>query len=358
MKNLIVLFFAVTSAISFAQTNVTVSIMPKNDYPIELWSYDLKKDAYTFTYKLRSTKKGSFQFEVSGKPNLYKLKLFTKELVFINDNDSHITINIDLANPQDPFRIQGSKATAHYVDYFQTVSRLQKRLFYPLEPKMKIALEEEDEAQINKIQIEYAKNQKLFVFELDTKITNMRSSLAVYAIAKTLDFNKYLPNISKWHTTFLKERPNFNFTLKLTELIKDADRLQIGSPAPEIELALFNSKNVAKLSNLKGEMILVDFWASWCLPCIKENKILKEKYESLRSKGLTIWSISTDEKKDKWVKALTKYNLPWMQSLSNKEVETTYGVVSLPTNFLIDKKGNIIAKNIKAEEIETYLNKK
>lgn len=124
-----------------------------------------------------------------------------------------------------------------------------------------------------------------------------------------------------------------------------------GTQAPEIELTDREGKTV-KLSSLKGKLVLIDFWASWCGPCRRENPNLVEAYEKYKDKkftsgkGFEIFSVSLDKNEDAWKKAIEKDNMSWKNHVVDKTGATAqaYGVNTIPNGFLVDGKGNILAQ--------------
>ncbi|GGI23730.1 TlpA disulfide reductase family protein [Pedobacter mendelii] len=113
-----------------------------------------------------------------------------------------------------------------------------------------------------------------------------------------------------------------------------------------------------KLSDYKSKYVLIDFWASWCHPCRDENPNLVSQYNLYKNSNFTILSISLDERKEDWLKAIKEDKLPWKQVSDlkrNNEAKVKYGVQSIPDNFLVNPDGKIIAKNLRGEALNKKL---
>ena len=149
------------------------------------------------------------------------------------------------------------------------------------------------------------------------------------------------------------------------EKVKMLQKVSIGKIAPE-----FKAKNpdgeIVSLSDVKGKYTLIDFWAAWCGPCRKENPNLLEVYNNFNSKGFDIISISLDGRRGKtegkkaWIDAIDKDGIGAWYHISNLdyfkcEIAKTYGVTSIPSSFLIDEKGKIIAKNLRGKSLQNKL---
>ncbi len=147
-------------------------------------------------------------------------------------------------------------------------------------------------------------------------------------------------------------------------LIKRIERVQIGNAAPAFSLPDQNGKEV-NLSSFKGKYVLLDFWASWCVPCREESPYLVKAYEKYKNKNFTIVSVSLDVEKDKqkWLDAFKKDGMSWTQLCSLKgyenygdnDVRQLYSVQGIPDNFLIDPQGKIIARGLRGEEVSKML---
>ena len=112
--------------------------------------------------------------------------------------------------------------------------------------------------------------------------------------------------------------------------------------APEVSLK-DTSGQILKLSSLKGKVVLIDFWASWCGPCRRANKHLKKLYAKYKDHGFEIFSISTDDSKTAWKRAIKEDKTTWMHVLDEMNVANTWQIRYLPTTFLLDKEGNFVA---------------
>jgi thiol-disulfide isomerase/thioredoxin len=139
----------------------------------------------------------------------------------------------------------------------------------------------------------------------------------------------------------------------------------IGDEAPEIVMNGLDGKPM-KLSALRGKLVLIDFWASWCGPCRRENPNVVSAYEKYKkakwktAKGFDIFSVSLDQNVDAWKAAIEKDGLVWKNHVSDLKgwqngAAAVYGVSSIPMSFLIDENGIIVAKNLRGLELHKQL---
>lgn len=157
---------------------------------------------------------------------------------------------------------------------------------------------------------------------------------------------------------FSEENKGSEYGKEILKYINLNKNPQIGEAFADFEMKDING-GVRKLSDLAGKAILLEFWASWCAPCRKENPNLVKTYKEFNPKGFEIFAVSLDDDEGSWIKAVEKDNLNWEHvsdlAGSNNEAALIYGINGIPDNFLIDENGIIIGRNLRGEKLNEKL---
>ena len=163
-----------------------------------------------------------------------------------------------------------------------------------------------------------------------------------------------LPAAKKIRSLFEASLDGTTYVSQIDSLIARLETLQVGSVAPDFSLPDAAGNPIA-LSSFRGKYVWVDFWASWCPDCRKENPLLVATYEKYKEKNFTIFGVSLDRKEDAWLAAIEKDNLTWTHVVDYRvwkaDVIELYAIRWLPTGYLIDPSGAIVAVSTQADEL-------
>jgi len=191
-------------------------------------------------------------------------------------------------------------------------------------------------------------------------LLDKEDGLTYFEMVDTVLMSKYpqLNDVQSFHKNYLQIKSSMERQNAL-QSAQNAGSFDIGDEAPNITMPT-PSGNTLSLADLRGNVVLLDFWASWCAPCRAENPAIVRAYNQFKNKGFDVFQVSLDKSKQAWIDAIKKDGLVWRNHVSdlqfwNSAAAKLYGVESIPANYLLNKDGKVIAKNMRGEELISAL---
>lgn len=198
---------------------------------------------------------------------------------------------------------------------------------------------------------------------------NLASLASLMALYQSIGRDSYVLDIQDDFEYFAMVDSSLTMKYPSSDAVKDLNEmvvafkeqnkhLTIGKEAPDIALPSPDGDTVL-LSSLRGKYVLLDFWASWCSPCREENPYLVSAYKQFNDRGFEIYQVSLDKTKEAWIKGIEEDNLDWVHvsdlQFWNSQAARLYKIREIPSNFLLDPEGKIIARNLRGQQLENTL---
>ena len=327
---------------------------------------------------------GRFEFQTETKELRQYVILFGEQempiVLLLDENDKDIVIKGSMPGLGDNYTVSGSKESQFVKDYLVFL-----KPYFEIEQPIYMELQATPKTDTVRIQTLIYKLDSISVYQREYAVNHIEKNPG--SPASWLMLRELFPasGLLKFDTTDLdyfrrvstemrNKYPYSEYPDLIDRDVKsiEAQINQMNNPelvqgngtgnfeyAPEIVMEDTNGKKIA-LSDLRGKVVLIDFWASWCAPCRQENQNVVAMYEKYKNKGFTVFSVSLDQDRDAWLKAIAADNLSWPNHVSelngwNSSAAVSYGVQAIPAAFLIDGDGKVIGTNLRGPQLEQKL---
>ena len=304
--------------------------------------------------------KVSFKGQVRDQGAFYLVNFFDtpkpQKVLVILEGGETIDIEADGVNDEDgksAYTMKGDYPNVKYMLELMAISKEMEIKVRKWNQEIQI-----DQKQEKRIQAEFTQAQAASSAKIKALIPEMGSNLVALWATNFLPAEKEMASLVEIANRLDKARPNHP---QVRQFVNNLQRLQgvnEGAMAPEIKLATPAGPDLA-LSSLRGKYVLIDFWASWCGPCRRENPNVVKTYAAYKDKGFEIFGVSLDQDRAAWLKAIETDKLVWKHVSDLKYWSSAgaqaYQVNSIPETFLLDREGRIIAKGLRGVALDQYL---
>lgn len=382
MKKTTALFIAAIALLSACGNsgkngNATVSGTLSNYGGETLILERMSPQGYIFIDSTKADEAGNFSFANGGpgQMDFYRIKISEANFaVIVADSTQKLTVKADAKSLGKNYSVEGSPDTKQFIE-LNTILQASNNSLDSLKAKLNEAMMSTrmDSLKMDSLN-NIAEAAYMGIIErsspaLIKKVEEFPASIANFSAFNNINIEKNLSTYEKVEKGLTEKYPASLYAQQLKkniDMYKQQFELQEAqnkvlpnnAPMPEIRLNDVNGKPIA-LSSLKGKVVLVDFWASWCGPCRKENPNVVRLYNQYHKKGFDIYSVSLDDDKEKWERAIQKDGLTWNHVSDLKgwysPVCKQFNINSIPFTILVDKAGNIIAKGLRGGALEEKL---
>lgn len=302
------------------------------------------------------------KFSFTGKmetPDIRVLRLNEQDYIaqlFLDNSKVSIAAKKD---SMQAAKITGSPSHDLFQTYLNELESMNKELA-DLQNRYQKAMASQNADEINKVQIDYqAIMDNMKVYTKNFVKEHNSSAVAAYITLVQLSNQIESAELDTIVNGFPQEISQSEYVVKLKKIADGIRSTAIGKVAPDFTMNDPQGKPI-QLSSLRGKVVMIDFWASWCGPCRQENPNVVKLYQQYHDKGFEILGVSLDRTKEEWEKAIKDDQLSWLhvsdlQYWQNNAAQL-YAVSAIPQTYLLDKDGKIIAKGLRSEQLATKLN--
>lgn len=308
---------------------------------------------------------GKFEIKHSAPyQNLYKLRIAGGIYDLIAKNGEVITFSTDQKDKNHTYEISGSESSEKILEFNKisaTWGEKNSKIVAEYQAKVE-AVGKETDSLVKIYRPLFMKNMDDYAQDVLKFVNDNKSSLASFYALSSLEPMRYEQQMVAYADDVQKSNSfSDNPAVKrFVAQMEDIKPISVGHKAPDFTVKSIKGDSI-KLSSFKGKYVMLDFWASWCAPCRAENPNVVKAYAKYKNKGFNIFGISLDISMNDWEKAINDDKLTWTHGSDLERfegpTEHLYHIEAIPSNFMIDPQGIIVAKNLSGQALEDFLNK-
>ncbi|MBK1878659.1 TlpA family protein disulfide reductase [Pelagicoccus mobilis] len=329
----------------------------EQDSQVTLARHLVEKRTTTQILKATTNSDGSLSLNYDGEPGILLLKISGEPDLTLATAEGE---SIALQKAGDSLKTAGSPGTLILNQYEKLRKESLARLVYPTRNDIRKAktnsANDEEIARLTQLEVdaylEHLRELNDFVIE------NAGNTMALYGSSLRWNFDYRNDELAKLVSEFASIHGNINASQSLIDRLAIANSVKLGSTAPNLSAENLKGESES-LENYRGRYVLLDFWASWCPPCRVENKHYQKLAGKVSPETFTIFAVNLDTRKQLWSQAVSRDKATWVNVSDLKgwhsDLAATYGVSALPSSFLLDPEGKVIAKNLRGPVLDAKL---
>lgn len=326
-------------------TRIILQRLDDNNRPVSLDTTYVLKNAFSFEGKTPDL-------------NLHFVSVDNKGQVpiFLEDGQIDMQIKADSIHLAD---ISGTEQNDIFASFRKGSAEINNRIMQ-INNDFRVASQSKDTVTIKALQDEFKEIQsKQQNFMLDFVNNNPKSLIAGMMLGNLVQTQAINPGEAEDILNSMDKSIQEHAAVKrIADHLQKLKATEIGAKAPDFSGPTPDGRTIS-LAESKGKVTIIDFWAAWCKPCRMENPNVVRIYNQYKDKGLQIIGVSLDNKKEDWIKAIADDKLTWLHisnlAYFNDEIAKKYSVNAIPATFILDEKGNIVAKNLRGKELENKI---
>lgn len=304
------------------------------------------------------TENGKFKFtRTAAQPRLFTLRSGGQQYYLIAQNGETISFKANLNAEAEHYEVLGSELSTQ-IKEFAKAKNDKERFEISLDEEFiarRVGLNDQELNDLRQELLQRHREGTTAYVQAAVDFAERHDDLAGFFAMSTLD-----ADVAEQEIVAYADRVagRFDDNYVVRQFLEEAARIKVlavGQPAPDFE-SLTPTNQPIRLADFKGKYTLLDFWASWCVPCREENPNIVNVYNTYKDRGFTVFGVSLDGNPGSWLRAIEDDGLAWAQASDlqqwGSEVVGLYRIKAIPTSYLIDPKGVILAKDLRGDELQ------